>query len=1109
MNSAQDFMNLFLDETGEFLYFIAIFVMYQAGLLMAIGQRTRSKQEVAASRYSAALLVVILAWLAMMAGALYDIAQSDTPTLLPPLERAANLTILTALMWAFLQAEAHDGADMRLMNRFAQGMGMLILGFLALSIMTWDTSDDFNQIPVGDWWLIAPILVGLMAILFLASRYSFAADLPLKMLFFIVVVAGHGYGLYQSFNDELTGNDVGVVRWVMLVGSSLMVIIVYRMVMERMLNVIDEVATYAETVSQPIRTIQVQPAPNEVTSLSEKVQGQTAGTSALGGRNQLMELLKALGTMLNNPDTDNLPRQIVMAVAQSFKADVVAVMVSDQPQWAQIIAAYDTINENRVDGMLMHLSDQTSLVQALQTNRLQTLTIEDNQNELNDFYKRIDVNLIGPAYIQPLSREGKVVGILFIGYPYTHLKLRQDDIRLLESIAPIAARLMVITRNAIQQRTEAEERAIQAIVDNEIGEIAAENRAQKEALQANLEQAHIQIRELNTMVHALEEDLGKERDRIEDLIKHEGDDAMSVTQRMNVLSLEREQLRSERENLTNALIEAKASLNSITAEDDMQVYQGMMEDLQQQYQDLQAEKQRLEKQLSTIRSATDTSQASTKLNEIVETLNEEKAEIEAERDLLVSQLQQTRTQLEALGIEGGIMGLARQLAQLTEDRLYYKALAERATQEREALVNERRNLEENISAETQRSSRIQALEQQLARLVQDREALIKSRDSLKIEREAFLSERDTWRGDRARMIAHNDSLKMELDETLDLLKHANEQRQELAARVNELGTTYDQLRASLTRTTNERDALLARIEGDRERLREVGAEGVGALTKMIDEITQERAELEAKVLDMQNQLQNLKWEHIQLQGSDQPVAPNKHMDVGTIYALAQELTSPVSATSHYVDVMLGESVGVLSDLQLQFMNRIKANVDRLNRLMADLVQATSLLDSGTLDLDPQPVNLVDIIDETITDSRFKFSEKGIILDLDLQGDALPIEADANAMKQVFRHLVDNAYLVSPNDSSVRVSARYHQNGLEQIMVEITDHGGGVMPDLYDVVFSRVNRRDNAIIDGLGHSGVELSLVKGLIEAHNGKIWLETQEGVGTTFKFTIPTSYED
>lgn len=1100
MNTPQDFVNLFVDSSGELLYFIVIFVIYQGALLMALGQRARSKNELAAGRYSIALLASTLAWFVLMSGGVYSVIVDDAKNILPPLERAVNAVILSWVGWAFLTDDEEDQTK----------VGQAVIGVFALTALIgfgllgtyslWDTGDQFNGNVLSDVWTTLPIILMVIGLAFLYTQFQSAADIPLKTLFAIIIIAGHAYALTRN-------QSIGAIRWSMLTASALVIVLIYRLIIDRMRLAVNEVATYAETISKPLTPIVVTPE-NEVGSLSGTVKSQTAGTASLGGRNEALELLKALGIMLDEPETDALPRQIVYAVCQGLKADVVAIMAVGDGHWADIMSAYDQINDHSITGMLMNLDEQPSLKESIETKRQQRVHPDMHADELRDLFTRLDIGPIGPAYIQPLTRNAVVVGVLVVGFPYTHRELRDNDLRLLESIGPVAARLLVLSRTAAQQRSEAEKNAVEAIVEGEIGEIAAQTNAERDALRANLEQAQIQIRELNKFVTELENELNKEKDRVQELLI-DGEDSMSITQRINVLSLEREQLRSERERLSNALVEAKTSLMSVVAEDDLDVYHSMVETLQKEYQELEAQKKSLETQLVNIRAATDEADASFKLREMIDTLTEEKAQIEADRDLLAGRLEQTRSQLQALGIEDGVVGLARQIAQLTEDRMYYKAQAERATQERETLLAERRRLEAAIAEEAQRSTRIQSLEDEVSRLMQDREALIKSRDSLKIERQALLSERDTWRGERARMLAHNDSLKMELDDTLDLLRQANRERQELQAHLSELHSDQNMLRANLTRAANERDALLARVEGDRERLREVGAEGVGALTKMIEDMNTERNQLENKLLNVQQELQNLKWEQIKLQDVRSELQETASVDAGTIKSLAQELVSPISAIAHYSDVMMGESVGTLSALQEQFMSRIRANIDRLNHLISDLVQASNLLMVGEADLNIQPVNLVDVIDDAITNSRHKFSEKGIILDLDISQESLSVKADRDALDQIVHQLIDNAYQVSPNDGIVRVTADYTQsngNSSEsEVVVAVSDRGGGVPEEVYDTVFKELNRDDNRSIPGLGTSGVSLSVIKSLIEAHHGKLWLETEEGVGTTFKFTLPT----
>jgi signal transduction histidine kinase len=111
------------------------------------------------------------------------------------------------------------------------------------------------------------------------------------------------------------------------------------------------------------------------------------------------------------------------------------------------------------------------------------------------------------------------------------------------------------------------------------------------------------------------------------------------------------------------------------------------------------------------------------------------------------------------------------------------------------------------------------------------------------------------------------------------------------------------------------------------------------------------------------------------------------------------------------------------------------------------------------------------------------------------------------------HLLTNAALASPVEGEVQllvttrrdyVPAYGDDMGVDCLYTSVEDAGGGVAPEDYDRVFVRKYRADNPLIEGLGDTGVSLSLAKALIDAHGGRIWLESQEGVGTTFHVLLP-----
>ena len=249
-----------------------------------------------------------------------------------------------------------------------------------------------------------------------------------------------------------------------------------------------------------------------------------------------------------------------------------------------------------------------------------------------------------------------------------------------------------------------------------------------------------------------------------------------------------------------------------------------------------------------------------------------------------------------------------------------------------------------------------------------------------------------------------------------------------------------------------------------------------------------------------------------------PIAP-ENADV--MLSLAQELRTPMSSIMGYTDLLLAESVGILGALQREFLERVQANINRLNTLIQDLVSITAL-DSEDFKLQPATIDMLAVIEDAITSAGAQFREKNITLFLDLADALPPLRADHDAMGQVVMQLFSNAYLATPPESEITITARFEKSfkppfsadiaavpqPVDGIYVAVTDQGGGVPADEQRRVFRRLYRADHPLIQGLGDTGVGLSIAKALVEAHGGQIWFESEPGKGSTFQFIIPLSPE-
>jgi signal transduction histidine kinase len=140
------------------------------------------------------------------------------------------------------------------------------------------------------------------------------------------------------------------------------------------------------------------------------------------------------------------------------------------------------------------------------------------------------------------------------------------------------------------------------------------------------------------------------------------------------------------------------------------------------------------------------------------------------------------------------------------------------------------------------------------------------------------------------------------------------------------------------------------------------------------------------------------------------------------------------------------------------------------------------------------------------------------LELALTDHVRTIKADSDCLHQILANLLSNATSASPVGSTIHVSTSIHYDGDETnpetpryLKVSVQDSGGGIAPVDQDRVFDRFYRAERTLINGLGETGVGLAIVKSLVEAHGGRVWVESEIGVGSTFSFSLPINevYED
>jgi two-component system OmpR family sensor kinase/two-component system sensor histidine kinase BaeS len=212
--------------------------------------------------------------------------------------------------------------------------------------------------------------------------------------------------------------------------------------------------------------------------------------------------------------------------------------------------------------------------------------------------------------------------------------------------------------------------------------------------------------------------------------------------------------------------------------------------------------------------------------------------------------------------------------------------------------------------------------------------------------------------------------------------------------------------------------------------------------------------------------------------------------------IAHELRTPLS-------VVQGNLRAILDDvypLEKSEIARLYDETRLLSRLVNDLRELAQA-EAGQLDLNLRPVDLAALLNLTVANFEPVAEDKGIDLSVQIAALLPLIEADPDRLAQVLRNLLSNALRHTPAGGQIAVSA-----GLDRtrIFVSVTDTGAGIAPEDLEHVFDRFWRADPSRSREQGGSGLGLAIAKSLIEAHGGRIRVESTPGRGATFTFELP-----
>ncbi len=233
-----------------------------------------------------------------------------------------------------------------------------------------------------------------------------------------------------------------------------------------------------------------------------------------------------------------------------------------------------------------------------------------------------------------------------------------------------------------------------------------------------------------------------------------------------------------------------------------------------------------------------------------------------------------------------------------------------------------------------------------------------------------------------------------------------------------------------------------------------------------------------------------------------PLEEMERMRNEFLATVSHELRTPLTVIKGSTATVLSASTPFPPDETRRFFQTIDRQADLLNDLVSNLLDVTKI-EAGALLFTPKPTDMADLINEAA--GAFVRSGAGNHVEVDLPPQLPPVRADSQRATQVLNNLLSNASKYSPASSKIEITASLNES---HVAVSVTDEGRGLPPDQMGNLFknfSRLDARDGE--ENVEGHGLGLSICKGIVEAHGGRIWAESDgEGRGARFTFTIPTS---
>jgi signal transduction histidine kinase len=263
-----------------------------------------------------------------------------------------------------------------------------------------------------------------------------------------------------------------------------------------------------------------------------------------------------------------------------------------------------------------------------------------------------------------------------------------------------------------------------------------------------------------------------------------------------------------------------------------------------------------------------------------------------------------------------------------------------------------------------------------------------------------------------------------------------------------------------------------------------------------------------KVLEERQRFVRLKDFADQLEKANQELRKIDAMKSEFVSVASHELRTPLAAIKNAVQLMLSGKTGEINENQERFLSMADRNINRLTNILNNLLNL-SRIESGKTELKFENITLKKIIDLTASSLRPQADVKSIQIKVEVPDQLPAVYGDPEKIEQILINLIGNAIKFTPDGGKIIITAKYLPKEKEggygdKVAVSVKDTGIGIPPEHLEPIFEKFHQVESSLKRSVTGTGLGLAITKGLVEAHQGRIWAESEMGKGSAFTFTLP-----